>query len=763
MPKYLPVFDNTEEIEKEKVEESQSFDMGTLKAAGVGALNQFNLLAPTIAGFQTLTGSKPVDSELSDEEWAKLSIKDRFKANKEPIQEKINALEDEYPVASMFGNIAGGIIPAFFTGGTSLTGTAAKTGAKLLPKVASAASKVSPSKLKLAGQIADSSLIAGTDTAMFERDPEKRGEAFLKGAGIGALFPAALAGGKKILTKGENTKKYIDRIPELLEQRKEGKRPVSDLQNKVKAKIEVDDPQFQKEAEVMSSSIQDSLIGSSNKQQVNEFNLLDDLYDAKSNLQRKISTQSTGGYEVLNENKKLSTNSLKDVIVENAKKTDLKADPNAGLYKKYIDRVEDFGGSVDEIELKKFYNALSSEIENVTANQKRGSYTSPIVGTLKRLRDTAQNMLKESNPEYAKLMKPLAEQTKKSKNIEKILRFNSSDPKSTLAALKSYKNDVKVQETLDDIMNMSGVDLRPIIDSVVESESVLTTLNKNSPETFKKILTSSTKDPIYQKFLVDLDNYKRTTGIDLLPEINQLRNKYNVDLLNKVKALTKPNEKTDVSLFQKNVRNLNLEDYDKKNFIQRIVGDDIPSDIETKQVRSDKVRRDIKDLSDYIGENAAKNTTDIEAASLYDWLGKGKTNGSRNVNLGTFLGTAGSTLLGAGGGALGGSIGGPIGTAIGATIGALGGALKDTGVVQRARREILDALYNPENKNKISRLNNAMKYEGSVALPVEIQKQDNRENQAIATFEDYYKSNRVGELVNRQKEINEEAFGRSGS
>ena len=250
MPKFLPVFDNTKEIE----EEQSTFDPKALKAAGISALNQFNLFSNIGGAGNTLIGNK-LDESISDEDWENKSLYEKYQANKDIIQKKVDELEDEYPKASLTGNIAGGIVPALFTGGASLTGTAARTGAKLLPKVASTASKVSPSKLKLAGQVADSSLIAGTDTALFERDPEKRGEAFLKGATLGAAFPLAIKGVKAAVTKGDPAKKYIERIPEVLEQKKQGRLPVTELQEKVVEKVKTVEPELNKESRVIAKNL----------------------------------------------------------------------------------------------------------------------------------------------------------------------------------------------------------------------------------------------------------------------------------------------------------------------------------------------------------------------------------------------------------------------------------------------------------------------------------------------------------------------------
>ena len=134
MPKYLPVFDNTEIIEKEKKQDESTIDPKALKAAGVGALNQFNLLSNIAGATNTLIGKK-LDQSISNEDWKKKSILEKYQANKDIIQKKVNELEDEYPKASLAGNVAGGILPALATGGGSLTATGAKLGSKLAPSI----------------------------------------------------------------------------------------------------------------------------------------------------------------------------------------------------------------------------------------------------------------------------------------------------------------------------------------------------------------------------------------------------------------------------------------------------------------------------------------------------------------------------------------------------------------------------------------------------------------------------------------------------
>ena len=259
--------------------------------------------------------------------------------------------------------------------------------------------------------------------------------------------------------------------------------------------------------------------------------------------------------------------------------------------------------------------------------------------------------------------------------------------------------------------------------------------------------------------------YKDKTGIDLIPEVENLRLKYQVDLLNRAKKLTTEKGEGGLTAFQKNVRNLNTEDYDPKNVFQRIAGDEVPSDIKITQAKSNKARRDIADLSNFLGEDVGKNTKDIEAATLYDYLGSGKTNGSRNVNLGTILGTAASTILGAGAGAAGGTIGGPAGMAVGAILGGLGGALKDTGVVQRIRREILNSMYNPANATRNDIINKVGRYGAAVTLPSEIQKEKNRDESTLESFEAWRQLStpiNTTQSIENKKEQNQEYFGRRG-
>jgi uncharacterized membrane protein len=306
------------------------------------------------------------------------------------------------------------------------------------------------------------------------------------------------------------------------------------------------------------------------------------------------------------------------------------------------------------------------------------------------------------------------------------------------------------------LQDQTGIDFRPQIDDIVGSDSIITSLSKESEDKLTKALKSGSKTSEYQDLLDKVARYKKQTGVDLMPQVEDLRLKYQVDLLERAKELTKPSEKG-FTPFQKSVGNLNVEDYDPKNVFERITGEDIPSDIKPTQAKSNKARKDIEDLSSFIGEDVGRNTKDIEAASLYDWMGSGKTNGSRNVNLGAITGSG----IGALAGSLKGSFGGPLGTGIGGVLGAVGGALKDTGIAQRTRRELLNTLYNPANAKRNDVINKITRFEGATTLPSEIQKQENRENQALSTFEDYYKSNRIGDLVDRQQKINEDVFGRS--
>ena len=343
-------------------------------------------------------------------------------------------------------------------------------------------------------------------------------------------------------------------------------------------------------------------------------------------------------------------------------------------------------------------------------------------------------------------------------NISKTLKLNKNSPENTLKVLKNYKNSIKTQKALDDLKEQTGVDIRPFIDDVVDSNVTVKAVDKNEDDLVKAIV-SSTDSNEYQSFLNAAQRYKDKTGVDILPDVQNLRLKYQVDLLNRAKKLTSEKGEGGLTAFQKNVRNLNTEDYDAKNFLQRISGDEVPSDIKITQAKSNKARRDIADLSNFLGEDVGKNTKDIEAASLYDYLGSGKTNGSKNVNLGTILGYTGSSLAGAGAGALGGSLGGPVGTAIGAGVGALAGALKDTGVIQRIRREILNSMYNPANARRNDIINKVGRFEAATTLPSEIQKGRNRDESTLDSFQ-AWEDLKNANMVERQMDKNEEYFGR---
>ena len=764
MPKYLPVFDNTEIIEKEKQEEQSSIDPKALKAATVGALNQFNLFSNITGATNTLIGNK-LDQSISDEDWKKKSILEKYQANKDIIQKKVNELEDEYPKSSLIGNIAGGILPALATGGTSLTATGAKLGSKVLPKVSGGASKISPDKLKLAGQVADSSLIAGADTALFERDPEKRGEAFLKGATLGAAFPLAIKGVKAAVTKGDPAKKYIERIPEVLEQKKQGRLPVTELQEKVVEKVKTVEPELNKESRVIAKNLKEQFNSSNLDIQNKEVDLLDQLSEAKSQLQNKISKESSGGYELLKDTKDLPTQKMEDVIKETISKTDMKADPSAVILNKYKDRIASNNGKIDGVELKNLVNAMRTDYDSYVSTIQKGEYVPKGYKAIKKAADTGDLILKESNPAYKEYMVPLADKTSKSVNISKVLKLNKNSPENTLKVLKNYKKSTKTQKALDDLKEQTGVDIRPFIDDVVDSNITIKSIDKNEDDLVKAIV-SSTDSSEYQGFLNAAQRYKDKTGIDLIPEVENLRLKYQVDLLNRAKKLTTEKGEVGLTAFQKNVRNLNTEDYDPKNVFQRIAGDEVPSDIKITQAKSNKARRDIADLSNFLGEDVGKNTKDIEAATLYDYLGSGKTNGSRNVNFGTILGYTGSSLAGAGAGAIGGSLGGPVGTAIGAGVGALAGALKDTGVVQRIRRELLNSMYNPANARRNDIINKVSRFEAATTLPSEIQKEKNRDESTLQSFEAWRQLStpiNTTQSIESKKEQNQEYFGRRGS
>lgn len=765
MPKYLPVFDNTEVIEKEKKQEESTIDPKALKAAGFGALNQWNLFSNITGATNTLIGNK-LDKSISDDDWKKKSILEKYQANKDIIQKKVNELEDEYPKASLTGNIAGAIVPAILTGGGSLTGTGAQLGSKLAPKAAAKiASKISPDKLKLAGQVADSSLIAGADTAMFERDPEKRGEAFLKGAGLGAAFPLAIKGAKAAVTKGDPAKKYIERIPEVLEQKKQGRLPVTELQEKVIEKVKTVEPELNKESRSIAKNLKEQFNSSNLDVQNKEVDLLDQLSEAKSQLQGTISKESSGGYELLKETKGLPTQKIEDVIKETISKTDMKADPSAVILNKYKDRIASNKGKIDGVELKNLINAMRADYDSYISTIQKGEFIPKGYKAIKKAADAGDNLLKEANPDYKAYMVPLADKTSKSINISKVLKLNKNSPENTLKVLKNYKNSIKTQKALDDLKEQTGIDIRPFIDDVVDSNVTVKAVDKNEDDLVKAIV-SSTDSNEYQSFLNAAQRYKDKTGVDILPEVQNLRLKYQVDLLNRAKKLTTEKGEGGLTAFQKNVRNLNTEDYDPKNVFQRIAGDEVPSDIKITQAKSNKARRDIADLSNFLGEDVGKNTKDIEAASLYDYMGSGKTNGSRNVNLGTILGYTGSSLAGAGAGAIGGSLGGPVGTAIGAGIGALAGGLKDTGVIQRIRREILNSMYNPANARRNDIINKVGRFEAATTLPSEIQKEKNRDESTLQSFEAWRQLStpiNTTQSIENKKEQNQEYFGRSGS
>lgn len=751
MPKYLPVFDNTEIIEKEKQEEQSSIDPKALKAATVGALNQFNLFSNITGATNTLIGNK-LDKSISDEDWKKKSILEKYQANKDIIQKRVNELEDEYPKASLTGNIAGGILPALASGGTSLTATGAKLGSKVLPKVSSVASKISPDKLKLAGQVADSSLIAGADTALFERDPEKRGEAFLKGATLGAAFPLAIKGAKSVLTKGDTTKKYIERIPEVLELQKANKRPVTELQEKVVEKVKTVEPELNKESRVIAKNLKEQFNSSNLDVQNKEVDLLDQLSDAKTQLQGTISKESSGGYELLKETKGLPTQKIEDVIKESISKTDMKADPSAVILNKYKDRLASNNGKIDGVELKNLINAMRADYDSYVSTIQKGEFIPKGYKAIKKAADAGDNLLKEANPDYKAYMVPLADKTSKSINISKVLKLNKNSPDNTLKVLKNYKNSIKTQKALDDLKEQTGVDIRPFIDDVVDSNVTVKALDKNEDDLVKAIV-SSTDSSEYQGFINAAQRYKEKTGIDILPEVENLRLKYQVDLLNRAKKLTTEKGESGLTPFKKNMKDLNVQDYESKNIVERILGEDKPSDIKVTQVKSDKARKDIADLSNFIGEDIGKNTKDIEAASLYDYMGTGKANGSRMVN-----------LLASMGAAIGNGVKNiPL---VGASLGGMIGAMSDTGKIQRIRREILNSMYNPANATRNDIINKVGRYGAAVTLPSEIQKEKNRDESTLQSFEAWRQLStpiNTTQSIENKKEQNLKYFNREGS
>lgn len=761
MSKILPVIDNTKRLEqkqsqaKAKAKDDSSI-LDSLGAAGIGALNQFNLLSDVTGAFPTAVGVK-LDDSISNEDWDKKSLWDKYRTNANYIQEGINRIEDAHPVASLVGNLAGGIA----TGGAIAKGglAAAKGVSKLAPSVTKKlVETVGTTPLKVAGTVGGSSVVAGVDSAMFERDPEKKGEAFKQGAKWGAAIPLALGGVKKAVTAGKKAKKYAENAPEILEQRKAGKQAVSDLQERVKTKIDDIEPEMRKEASNLADTIKETNLRANSQQQLKELDLVDKLTEVKTGLQKQIREATNGGFEVLDKNKKLPTKDLEKSLTSYLDKVDTITDVTAPVFKKYLDRVRTYGDSISELDLKRLIKSMYTEVDNV------GGFAQDVhqpagIKAIKQTADIGNDLLKKSNPEYAAMMKPLAEKVEKVKAIENAFKITKSKDGSnkliTAKALKNYKGNKLSEQALDDLKEMTGVDLRPDIDNVISSSNTLDRVNINDTDKLANLIASNSNDSNFIKYISDLEKFENIFGTnsELGKAIGNIRTKYQVDLLNKAKKLMSGEKGTNL---QKKMKDIKLDDLDDNSLLGRITGNASDSDLNIAKAKDQIFRNDINDLSTFLGEDSAKNIKDIELEKIYDLMGQGKANGSRNVNWGAILA---SSALGGLGGAAKGSVGGIVGSAIGAAAGATAGALRDYGTMGRIQRELINAGYNP----KVQALGKSLQYGGMTTIPTEVQKYENRSNNSLSSYNEYMKARRMSELVQDQKNINKEYFQREGS
>lgn len=141
---------------------------------------------------------------------------EKYRAQQQIEQEKVKQAKERSPIAFGAGEIAGGVLPALFTGGATAAATgaakagaaAAKTTSALLPALAEAAPAAGvatkealgflPSVLKGAKTGAAYGALAAAGTA--EAPIEETGE-FAKEVGKGALFGGTLGGGLSALGK----------------------------------------------------------------------------------------------------------------------------------------------------------------------------------------------------------------------------------------------------------------------------------------------------------------------------------------------------------------------------------------------------------------------------------------------------------------------------------------------------------------------------------------------------------------------------------
>lgn len=650
-----------------------------LESAARGAVNQFNVAPTVVGGIETIFNSKP--DWVSEEAWNQLSKGDKFDLLKNESDKKFRAAREAHPVADLVGNFGAGLlIPSGAGIGAKVAGS---LGAKTVGKAV--------------GSIAGSATEGALQSAAFADEGNK-----LEAAGLGASVGAGFgAGGKalgKLISSGKAANKYVQRLPEMEKVANKNESAVSKLERKVKNKIEEEKSVRENDAIKFSNDLENDIQSSIEKGQMKDEELIDQTRNLKKELQKAISNESSEGWEALSDIEDISVKPYVEKLKEQRNKLH-KSDPNSGRLDKWIDVLEEYGDNkISEKELRKLVNGIYNDItETDINNYTKGLYSSLSSRILTKLANEARENLAQKNTVYADKVKDIGKKVKDIQNIEDVLKLNKEDG-SVLRIMKQANKQKPIRDALDKFKELTGVDLQPQI-AEVRAIQESTNIPIKSSEDLVELISKSGSDNVKLKELKNrLVQYDKVNGTDFSSRLEGYRNQYLIDLLAKAEDYIKEGTKGGSKLTKNAYNILAMTPYTKQDGIRGLlnrIGSEDTKKAQTKLLSQHKAAKNmIKDLSTFSGEDWREVFRNIQNENLYDLIGSGKANGSRRVQLGANVGSGINDWIK------------KIPVA-GQAWGAITGALIDSGRLQRARRELLDRMYQLEkNPRPLFDINN---------------------------------------------------------
>ena len=318
---------------------------------------------------------------------------------------------------------------------------------------------------KAVGSIAGSATEGALQSAAFADDGDK-----LESAGLGASVGAGFGvGGKalgKLISSGKAANKYVQRLPEMEKVANKNESAVSKLERKVKNKIEEDKPLRENEAIKFSNDLENDIQSSIEKGQMKDEELIDQTRNLKKELQKKISEESSEGWEKLSDIEDIEVKPYLEKLKAQRDKLH-KSNPNAARLDKWIDVLNEYGDKkISEKELRGLIDGIYADItETDINNYTKGLYSSLSSRILTKLANEARENLAQKNTVYADKVKDIGKKVKDIQNIEDVLKLNKEDG-SVLRIMKQANKQKPIRDALDKFKELTGVDLQPQIAEV---------------------------------------------------------------------------------------------------------------------------------------------------------------------------------------------------------------------------------------------------------------------------------------------------------